>query len=150
VNSETNLPNQEVPVGAPTDSLPSVIDTPFELFPETDDPYIITCQDVPTIAHPQAAIEPAADLEPDSEPTVIEEPSPQRSTLRIPKHLCDFILLTNLSKQTHFAPSRKLPRVRCEILNHQRLSSLKWDNLLTSLRGGAYGSLLNVYTTTFG
>jgi hypothetical protein len=62
---------------------------------------------------------------------------------RTPKHLRDFILLTNLSKQTHFAPLRNLPRVRCEVLNHQRLCSLQWNNLLTSLRGGSYGSLLS-------
>jgi hypothetical protein len=61
---------------------------------------------------------------------------------RPPKHLRDFILLNNLTKQTRFAPTTYLPRVRCEVLNHQRLSTLSWDNLLTCFRGGAYGALL--------
>jgi hypothetical protein len=60
-----------------------------------------------------------------------------------PQHLRDFVLLSKLSKQTYFAPSRQLPRVRCEVLNDQRLSTLRWDNLLTSLRSGSYGSLLS-------
>jgi hypothetical protein len=63
--------------------------------------------------------------------------------VRTPQHLRDFVLLTNLSKQTYFAPTRNLPRVRCEVINHQRLSTLRWDNLLTSLRSGSYGSLLS-------
>jgi hypothetical protein len=53
------------------------------------------------------------------------------------------VMVSNLSKQTYFAPSRNLPRVRCKVLNHQRLSTLRWDNLLTSLRSGSSGSLVS-------
>jgi hypothetical protein len=78
-----------------------------------------------------------------------DEPTENRRTTRsgreiqAPKHLRDFILLNKLSKQTSFAPTRNLPRIRCEVLNHQRLSTLNWDDLLTSIRGGSYGALLS-------
>jgi hypothetical protein len=63
--------------------------------------------------------------------------------VRTPQRLQDFVLLSNLSKQTYFTPPRNLPRVQCEVLNHQRLSTLRWDNLLTSLRSGSFGSLVS-------
>jgi hypothetical protein len=63
--------------------------------------------------------------------------------VRTPQHLRDFVLLSKLSRQTYFAPSRNVPRVLCAVLNHQRLSSPRWDNLLTSLRSGSYASLLS-------
>jgi hypothetical protein len=36
-----------------------------------------------------------------------------------------------------------LPCVRCEVFNHQKLSTLQWDDLLASLRGGSYGAFLS-------
>jgi hypothetical protein len=73
---------------------------------------------------------------------------PRRQTrsgrqVKTPKKLNDFVLFNSLSKQTWFAPSRNLPKVSCEVLNRQYLSSLKWDNLLTSLQRGNYGSMLS-------
>jgi hypothetical protein len=110
----------------------------------------------PTIAetpddYPLNTLQPADQLTPDPElqDVLPDEPTEIRRTTRSgreskqPKHLRDFILLNNLSKQTSFAPTRKLPRVRCEVLNHQRLSTLRWDDLLTSIRGGSYGALLS-------
>lgn len=78
----------------------------------------------------------------------------QRSR-RIPEHLRkDFVLdshrprfnLTGitgtLSKQTKFSFSKTLPRFRGEVLNQQRLSTLRWNELLTSVKKGTYGALL--------
>jgi hypothetical protein len=48
-----------------------------------------------------------------------------------------------MSKQARFAPSRNLPKVSVEVLNRQYLSTLNWDNLLTSVQRETYGALLS-------
>jgi hypothetical protein len=99
--------------------------------------------------HPDIVPDIDSEFPVESETTNVPSKTTTRSgrQVRPPKHLRDFVLLSNLSERTHFAPSRNLPRVRCEVFNHQKLSNLQWDALLTSLRGGSFGSLLS-YTST--
>jgi hypothetical protein len=47
----------------------------------------------------------------------------------------------NLSKQTTFSASNRLPRVRGERLNDQRLASLRWEDLKRHCLSGTIGAL---------
>jgi hypothetical protein len=122
----------------PPDSFLEPPDQNEPIVQAVEPPTIAETLDVPPLDTPQPAdqITPSPEL-PDELPDATT--LPLRTTRsgresKHPKHLRDFILLNNLSKQTRF---------RCEVLNHQRLSILSWDNLLTCFRGGAYGSLLS-------
>jgi hypothetical protein len=57
----------------------------------------------------------------------------------------DYVMFSKrcLSKQTRFRPNESLSRVPGEVLNNQRLCSLRWDGFLSSLRNGSYGALLS-------
>ncbi len=70
-------------------------------------------------------------------------PSHLRKDFQLDSHPQRTNLVTNLSKQTSFPTNQRLPRINGEVLNHQRLSTLQWNDLLSSLRGGTYGALLS-------
>ena len=96
------------------------------------------------------------DVAPATSPIQTQEPTPgiRRSgrTRQMPSHLSDFVLdyakplsgmMAALTKQTRFSHFNNLPRTRGEVLNQQRLATLQWDDLKTSLVSGAYGSMLS-------
>jgi hypothetical protein len=128
---------------APIPELPPAIEMQADVLDEMNDPLALPQPDAPTKPEEILQMEPTTGLAEDQ----VELPMSTRRTTRLgrevrtPQHLRDFVLLTNLSMQTYFA--RNLPRVRCEVINHKRLSTLRWDNLLTSLRSGSNGSLLS-------
>jgi hypothetical protein len=138
--------NTDTNADIPTVDPPSVPETPTAPTPaRASSPVEIHHPDASPVVIPPVETDPGLDLsdERNDEPTVNRRTTRSGREIQAPKHLRDFILLNKLSKQTHFAPAKNLPRIRCEVLNHQRLSTLRWDDLLTSIRGGSFGALLS-------
>jgi hypothetical protein len=130
---------------APTPELPPAIEMQADVFPEMNDLLELPQPDAPTNPEEILQVEPPTGIaeDPDELPMSTIRTTRSGREVQTPQRLRDLSLLSILSKQTYFAPSRNLPRVRCEVLNRQRLSTLRWDNLLTSLRSGSYGSLVS-------